>query len=280
MSPSPWPFAVRVSLVLCFSFLVYYFHVHCLSPFLLRFFLIVLVLRFWFSDFIKEGTFLGYHTVRVQHGLRLGVVLFIISEIFFFLSFFWAYLHFSLSPAVELGSLWPPIGIRCVSFAGIPLLNTCLLLLSGATLTCSHSFLLSRDYTSSFSWLCSTIFLGLLFLCFQGWEYFASSFTISDSAFGSSFYLATGFHGLHVLVGSLLLFLSLLRLRFGHFSSSRHLGLEASIWYWHFVDVIWLLLFLIIYVWGTFCKGKLIKLLGSYLSNGIFPLPFVLAQPH
>lgn len=177
--------------------------------------------------------------------------LFLVSEAFFFLRFFWAYLHFSLSPAVEIGSLWPPAGISPLSPWNVPLLNTLVLLTSGATVTWCHSSLLSSDLLSCCFSLLATLGLGSFFSLLQGFEYFSSSFSISDGAYGSSFYLATGFHGIHVFVGTLFLFVSLLRASSLHFTSMRHLCLEIACWYWHFVDVVWILLFLIVYCWGS-----------------------------
>jgi len=174
----------------------------------------------------------------VQSGLRLGMCLFIISEVFFFFAFFWAYLHRSLSPAVEIGSLWPPLGINSLDPFSIPLLNTFLLLSSGATVTWSHSSLVCGHTSTSALALFFTIFMGLSFGILQSIEYFYCSFTISDGVFGSCFYLATGFHGAHVLLGSLFLAICLCRLLSLHFTPSRHLGFEFAIWYWHFVDVV------------------------------------------
>jgi len=197
---------------------------------------------------ILESTFLGAHTLRVQSGLRIGMCLFIVSEVFFFLGFFWAYLHCSLSPNVELGSTWPPLGITPLNPFTVPLLNTFVLLSSGATVTCAHSNL-KQGYTSTcFIFLALTVLLGFFFSLLQCFEYFSCSFTLSDGAYGSCFYLATGFHGLHVLIGSSFLLAILPRVASFHFTSTRHLGFEFACWYWHFVDVIWVLLFLIIYI--------------------------------
>lgn len=214
-------------------------------------FLVLFVCYKWWSNIIIESTILGLHTTRVQSGLRLGICLFIVSEIFFFLGFFWAYLHCSLSPNVELGSSWPPLGVSSLSAFHVPLLNTVVLLSSGATVTWSHASLMSGLPFSSFAALCLTVSLGLFFTLLQGFEYHISSFCISDGAYGSCFYLATGFHGLHVFIGTIFLLVSLFRLFNFHFSSSRHLGFEFACWYWHFVDVVWILLYLVVYIWGA-----------------------------
>lgn len=250
VTPSPFPILVAGALLI--SVVGFLRWIHGVRSFLLYLGLLTLslVLVGWFSSIILESTFLGNHTLRVQSGLRLGMLLFIISEVFFFLSFFWAYLHCGLSPSVELGSMWPPKGISSVSPSHLPLLNTVLLVTSGLTVTWSHNALRSGTYTSTMVGLSFTIFLGSLFTLIQGLEYSLCSFSIADSAYGSCFYLATGFHGLHVIIGSLLLLVCFLRLFDFHFSPLRHLSFEFAIWYWHFIDVIWLLLFLIFYCWG------------------------------
>jgi len=195
-----------------------------------------------------ESTYLGSHTTRVQSGLRLGILLFIASEIFFFFGFFWAYLHCALSPSVELGSTWPPPGIIPLDAFSLPLLNTVVLLCSGLTITWSHASLKAGWVSSCFSSLATTVLLGLFFTLLQGFEYYNCSYTIADSVYGSTFYLATGFHGVHVILGSLFLRISLPRVLLSHYSPTRHLGFEFACWYWHFVDVVWILLFFVIYV--------------------------------
>jgi len=205
---------------------------------LASFTLLISVLWGWLRNVVVEGTFLGYHTRRVQSSLVLGWIFFLCSEVFFFVSFFWAYLHFSLSPDPSIGGVWPPAGVVPISPFSLPFLNTCLLLLSSATVTWAHSSLLCSSPRSTALGLYATLVLALSFLLAQVLEYLFASFTIADSAFGSIFYLGTGFHGFHVLLGSVILTIALLRLRWGHFRRSRHLGLSFGIWYWHFVDVI------------------------------------------
>lgn len=197
---------------------------------------------------VIESTYRGFHSSRVQCGLRLGMSLFIASEVFFFLAFFWAYLHCSSSPNVELGSSWPPPGLTPLSAFHLPLLNTVVLLTSGASVTFSHASLKAGSFSTSALSLGITVLLGLFFTLAQGLEYFLCSFCISDSSYGSCFFLATGFHGFHVLLGSAFLAVCLLRLSASHFSTTRHLGFEFACWYWHFVDVVWILLYLIIYI--------------------------------
>jgi len=253
VTPSPWPLLTSCSALGLVSSLLFKLKYYDFEVFFLIFCLLVLLLiaAFWWADIIRESTFLGLHTVRVQSQLRSGMILLIVSEIFFFVGFFWAYLHCGLSPNIELGSAWPPRGVRPLVATSVPLLNTILLLSSGATLTWSHHCLISSNLESCSYCLSLTILLGLLFTLLQGFEYYECSFTIADSSYGSCFFLATGFHGLHVLLGTIFLCVMLLRVCYFHFSSSRHLGFVFACWYWHFVDVVWLLLFLIIYVWGS-----------------------------
>jgi len=249
VSPSPYPILASLSSFFFFGGLVIRWSSYGASILVFGLFSLAGVCFLWWDNVVAEATFLGFHTQRVQSGLRFGFLLFIISECFFFLSFFWAYLHSSLSPAVELGSTWPPLGILPVQPFTLPFLNTCLLLSSGATITWAHSCLISGSYSTFIFTLSFTILLGITFTVVQLWEYFSCSFSIADSVFGSCFFLATGFHGLHVLVGTLFLLTCLFRgFRF-HFSPTRHLGFLFATWYWHFVDVIWLLLWLIVYIW-------------------------------
>jgi len=250
-----------------------------ISWFLNGFFLTLFIVYLWFSGIVFEATTCGCHSRPVQSGLRLGMVLFIVSEVIFFLAFFWAYLHCALSPNVELGSCWPPPGLTPLSWCHLPLLNTVLLLVSGATVTYSHLILIhtpriyrSLSYfhsslsctpgyinvrvLSSSALLCTrvllfTVLLGLAFLWLQYTEYVLSPFTIADSSYGSCFYLATGFHGLHVFIGCCFLLFSYVRFFTFDYTQTRHLGFLFAIWYWHFVDVVWLLLYLIIYCWGS-----------------------------
>ena len=251
VSSSPWPLLLSLSLLLVVCSFLFSLQRFSFFPLWLSLGFFTLVLVSWLNNVVSESTYLGSHTVRVQSGLRLSVVLFIISECFFFLRFFWAYIHCALSPNVELGSLWPPLGITPLDYSSIPLLNTTILLSSALFVSAAHSSLLSSSPSSCFFFLSASIFLGFFFSSLQAFEYFLCSFTASDSAYGSCFFLATGFHGVHVIIGTLWLASSLPRLLLSHYTSCRHLCLEASIWYWHFVDVIWLCLYIMIYIWGS-----------------------------
>jgi len=248
---SPWPICLASALFVTTFGLSLYFTISLVRYALFGIFLCVIVLLAWFFSICREAVLLGSHSISVQTGLRLGFILFLLSEVSLFFCLFWAYFHSSLSPAIELGSVWPSPGITPLDPFSLPLLNTFLLLTSSATLTCAHLFILEWDTYSCFLSFSLTLLLGAQFLCFQSLEYFSSSFTIADSVFGSAFFFLTGLHGLHVFFGLLFLIFNYLRFLGFHFTPSRHLGLVFSIWYWHFVDVVWLFVFLIVYIWGS-----------------------------
>ena len=205
----------------------------------------------WFRDVISEGTYLGNHTLAVQKGLNLGVALFITSEALFFLAIFWAFFHSALSPNIELGAEWPPLGVQAINPFELPLLNTVILLSSGVTVTYAHHCLIQGDRKGSLYGLVYTLALAILFTALQGIEYTVSSFTFSDGVYGTCFYFGTGFHGLHVIIGTIFLAVGFWRLLAYHLTENHHLGLESGILYWHFVDVVWLFLYLSIYYWGS-----------------------------
>jgi cytochrome c oxidase subunit 3 len=217
----------------------------------LAFILVVSSMSFWFRDVISEATYLGNHTLAVQRGLNMGVALFIVSEALFFLAIFWAFFHSALSPTVELGAQWPPMGIEAINPFELPLLNTVILLSSGVTVTYAHHSLIQGNRKGALYGLVFTVILAIIFTALQGIEYTVSSFTISDGAFGSCFYFGTGFHGLHVMIGTAFLAVGLWRVLAYHSTENHHLGLESGILYWHFVDVVWLFLFISIYYWGS-----------------------------
>ena len=251
VSPSPWPLFAAISAFLIVCGLVLSWSSRGTWLLVLGVILLFITCLKWWTNVILESFYQGCHTKRVQSGLRLGIVLFIASEVFFFLGFFWAYLHCALSPNIEIGSSWPPLGLQSLSAFTIPLLNTVILLCSGATVTWSHACLKDGLFLSCFFSLSTTVLLGLFFTLLQGYEYHSCSFCISDGAYGACFFLATGFHGLHVLIGTCFLAINLMRLLGLHFTPARHLGFEFSCWYWHFVDVVWILLYLIVYIWGA-----------------------------
>lgn len=251
---SPWPFFLSVAILTLTLNLVLYFHFFLNAKELLQFsfFFLNFILALWFRDIVRESTFEGQHTKKVQKGIKIGIILFIISEIMFFFAFFWTYFHSSMVPTIWIYNVWPPIGIQVFNPYKIPLENTLILLLSGSSVTWSHkSFLIKDDlYDPLLSLLC-TIFLGCFFTGLQLFEYNTAKFDISDGIYGSIFYLATGFHGLHVIIGTIFLIVCFGRMIRNHFLKTQHIGFESAIWYWHFVDVVWLFLYISIYIWGA-----------------------------
>nr|ALO76596.1 cytochrome c oxidase subunit 3 [Coccidula rufa] len=248
---SPWPLMGALGAMISMFGLIKWFHLFNNNLLLLGNLIIIIIMFQWWRDVTREGTFQGHHTFAVSVGLRWGMILFITSEIFFFLSFFWSFFHSSLSPSIELGMIWPPKGINPFNPIQIPLLNTLILLSSGLSITWAHHSLMENNFNQSFQSLLLTIILGIYFSILQGIEYIEAPFSISDSVYGSCFFMATGFHGLHVIIGTSFLIVCLIRLYLNHFSSTHHLGFEAAAWYWHFVDVVWLFLYISIYWWGS-----------------------------
>ncbi len=214
----------------------------------------------WWKDVIHEGE-TGDHTAVVQIGLRYGMILFIASEVMFFVAWFWAFFNASLYPIIPTeGSgifevigqeaVWPPKGIETFDPWHLPFINTLILLLSGTTVTWAHHAIVegNREAVKTGLWL--TVLLGAFFTCVQVYEYSHAAFGFDGSIYGATFFMATGFHGFHVLVGTIFLAVCLGRVYKGHFKSDHHFGFEAAAWYWHFVDVVWLFLFMAVYIWG------------------------------
>ena len=221
--------------------------------------LIVLYTMFsWWSDTIREAH-QGHHTPVVSLHLRYGMIMFIASEVMFFAAWFWAFFDASLFPneAAQVarqeftGGTWPPQGVEVLDPFHLPLYNTIILLLSGTTLTWAHHALLHDDRKGLINGLTLTVGLGILFSIVQVYEYVHAPFAFKDSIYGATFFMATGFHGFHVFIGTVFLLVCLLRAMSGHFTPKQHFGLEAAAWYWHFVDVVWLFLFICIYVWAS-----------------------------
>nr|ANJ70643.1 cytochrome c oxidase subunit 3 [Sialis sp. BMNH 1425199] len=248
---SPWPLTGAIGAFVTVSGLIMWFHQFNNNLFLLGNLIVILTMIQWWRDVTREGTFQGHHTLIVTLGLRWGMILFIVSEVFFFISFFWAFFHSSLSPTIELGSMWPPSGIYPFNPLQIPLLNTAILLTSGITVTWAHHSLMESNYSQTVQGLFFTVMLGMYFTVLQAYEYIEASFTIADAVYGSTFFMATGFHGIHVIIGTTFLLVCLIRQINYHFSSNHHFGFEAAAWYWHFVDVVWLFLYISIYWWGS-----------------------------
>nr|QWB85773.1 cytochrome c oxidase subunit III [Phlyctenosis sp. N135] len=248
---SPWPILGALGAMVTMVGLIKWFHMYDMTLLMLGFAITTLIMYQWWRDITREATYQGLHTYNVTLGLRWGMILFITSEIFFFISFFWGFFHNSLSPSVELGMMWPPKGVMPFNPIQIPLLNTLILLTSGLTVTWAHHGLMENNYKQALQGLLLTVSLGGYFTALQAYEYAEAPFTIADSAYGSSFFMATGFHGIHVIIGTTFLMICLIRHLLNHFSSAHHFGFEAAAWYWHFVDVVWLFLYISIYWWGS-----------------------------
>lgn len=252
VNQSPWPLTGAVAAITLTTGLAVWFHYNSFKLLVLGVTLLLITIWQWWRDTIREATFQGHHTPPVQKGLRFGIILFIASEVFFFAGFFWAFFHFSLAPAPEVGGTWPPAGITPLDPFGVPLLNTAVLLASGVTVTWAHHSIMLGEKKGAVQGLAITVLLGLYFTFLQAIEYHETPFTIADGVYGSTFFVATGFHGLHVLIGSTFLAVCLCRLILDHFTTNHHFGFEAAAWYWHFVDVVWLFLYVSIYWWGSY----------------------------
>jgi len=252
VDPSPWPALSSLGALCTTMGAVMFFHGFSggYSMFYGGLFLVIYCMYVWWRDIIRESTFEGHHTILVQLGLRSGMLLFIVSEIMFFFGFFWAFFHSSIAPTIDIGAVWPPKGIEILNPWEIPFLNTILLLSSGASVTWAHHAILAGKRRDSVIGLIVTIVLAIIFTSFQVMEYIEAPFTISDSVYGSCFFMATGFHGAHVFIGTIFLIVCLIRQLNHHFTRKHHFGCEAAFWYWHFVDVVWLFLFVAIYWWG------------------------------
>nr|YP_010610816.1 cytochrome c oxidase subunit III [Paratkina nigrifasciana]WAP91637.1 cytochrome c oxidase subunit III [Paratkina nigrifasciana] len=247
---SPWPITGSIGVMTLTSGMVMWFHKLNMNLFILGLSIILLTMIQWWRDVTRESTFQGLHTKKVILSMKMGMILFILSEVLFFSSFFWAFFHSSLSPTMEIGLKWPPSGIKTFDPMNIPLLNTMILLSSGISLTWAHNAIINKNFNQMKQSMILTIILGLYFSLLQLYEYMESPFCISDSIYGSTFFMSTGFHGIHVIIGTIFIFVSFIRMLNLHFSSNHHVGFEASAWYWHFVDVVWLFLYISVYWWG------------------------------
>nr|YP_010981219.1 cytochrome c oxidase subunit III [Exoristobia philippinensis]WOE90349.1 cytochrome c oxidase subunit III [Exoristobia philippinensis] len=249
VTTSPWPILLSFSVMNLLISFIYWFNFKNIVLSVMLIFVVILCMYQWWRDVVRESMFQGFHTFKVIKGLKLGMIMFIISEVFFFISIFWCYFHMFLSPSIEIGALWPPKNLVMFNPYSIPLLNTMILLSSGVSITWCHYSILKSSYKDSMISLFITIFLGVVFTLFQLMEYMECSFTFSDSVYGSIFFMSTGFHGLHVLIGTLFLLVNFFRLINLNFSKIHHIGFEMAAWYWHFVDVVWLFLYILVYFW-------------------------------
>lgn len=248
--PSPYPFLISMSAFTSALGAILYFRKGIWIFLLLGLINIIIIFTLWCRDVIREATYQGCHTLLVSQAHRLAFILFIGSEGAFFFSFFWAYFYSALSPSIEIGVTWPPVGISPISPWGFPLFNTTLLIVSGISITIAHHNLIGVNISEVLKWTNITYLLGLLFSFIQFIEYRNCSFSIAEGIYGSCFYMLTGFHGLHVIIGTIFLIVCYYRTNASHFTQGRHVGFECCIWYWHFVDVIWILLYISVYIWG------------------------------
>lgn len=253
LTPSPWPlfssFAVFLMLTGFAAYLNYY--ISGLFCFFLGVFFVILAFVFWCRDLIRELTFLGRSSLLVESNIRWAFWFFIVSEALLFFSFFWAFFHSAFEPVVQIGAVWPPMESIQMNSLGIPIVNTIFLLASGAALTWAQYGIIggqAREVKLGFA----VLFAYAVFFMMSQWhEYVVAFHQVNDSVFGSTMYILTMFHGLHVLIGSIFLFICFIRFLLGHFKTVSYLALTLAAWYWHFVDVVWVLVFLWIYLWGT-----------------------------
>jgi cytochrome c oxidase subunit III len=263
VDPSPWPAVGSVGAFILAVGAIVFMHNHA-NPWVMivGFALVLYTMFMWWRDVIKEAH-KGDHTPVVSIHLRYGMIMFIASEVMFFVAWFWAFFDASLftgeaiqsARVAETGGVWPPKGVDVFDPWHLPLVNTLILLTSGTTVTWAHHALLNNDRQGLKWGLICTIVLGALFTAVQAYEYAHAAFAFGRDSGGniysSTFFMATGFHGFHVLIGTLFLIVCLFRALAGHFTPKQHFGFEAAAWYWHFVDVVWLFLFVCIYIWGS-----------------------------
>ncbi len=248
LSPSIWPFIGAVSAFTMLLGAVLWFHDQGLWVALIGFAMVAFTMFNWWSTMIEEAQ-AGEYTPVVEISLRYGFLLFILSEVMFFVAWFWNFIKHALYP---IDGVWPPEGIETFDPWHLPLVNTIILLLSGAAVTWAHHrFAHNGDRKALITGLALAIVLGMSFTVLQAMEYSEAPFPFSGNIYGASFFMATGFHGLHVIIGTIFLAVCLIRAIKGHFTPEHHVGFEAAAWYWHFVDVVWLFLFAVIYVWGS-----------------------------
>ncbi|QQP90074.1 cytochrome c oxidase subunit 3 [Skermanella sp. TT6] len=251
VDPSPWPLLGAFSGGLLAVGAILFMHGSGWLLLALGFVAVLAVMAGWWRDVLKEAVRQKAHTPVVKLGLRYGMALFIASEVMFFAAFFWAFFDASLFPKEAIGGVWPPENIETFNAFHLPLMMTLILLLSGTTVTWAHHAIIEGDRRTASVALGLTVLLGVLFSGFQIYEYTHAHFGFTDGIYPSTFFMATGFHGFHVVIGTIFLAVCWWRTAAGHFTPQSHFGFEAAAWYWHFVDVVWLFLFVSIYWWGA-----------------------------
>jgi cytochrome c oxidase subunit 3 len=256
--PSVWPlFGAFAGGLLAVGALLYMHDVHIgdfaigLKGVFAGLLCVLLTMYYWWKDVVIEAVKEKAHTEITYLGFRYGMALFIASEVMFFVAFFWAFFNASLFPVESINFVWPPESIEIIKPFELPLLMTMILLLSGCTVTWAHHEILHGNTEKAAQGIGLTVILGIIFLFFQVFEYGHATFGFTEGIYPSTFYMATGFHGFHVFVGTVFLIVCYFRMKKGHFTAERHFGFESAAWYWHFVDVVWLFLFCAIYVWGN-----------------------------
>ncbi|MGP1396395.1 MAG: cytochrome c oxidase subunit 3 [Inquilinaceae bacterium] len=251
VDPSPWPLLGSLAAGVLAWGAVRFMHYESWWLMAVGFVAVLAVMVGWWRDVIDESVVQRLHSAVVKIGLRYGMMLFIASEVMFFAAFFWAYFDASLFPKEAVGGVWPPEGVQTFDPFHLPFLMTLVLLLSGTTVTWAHHALREGHQAEAAQALGITVLLGIFFSILQAYEYSHASFGFRDGIYSSVFYMATGFHGLHVIIGTIFLAVCWWRTAKGHFTPTSHFGFEAAAWYWHFVDVVWLFLFVSVYWWGA-----------------------------
>ncbi|MSP83927.1 MAG: cytochrome c oxidase subunit 3 [Alphaproteobacteria bacterium] len=251
VDPSPWPVMGALATLILAGGGINFMHGGTWAIPAVGGLLVLATMFVWWRDVIREATVQGHHSPVVQVGLRYGMVLFIASEVMFFVAWFWVYFNAALFPTPAVGGIWPPEGIQTFEAWDLPFLNTLILLTSGTTVTWCHHAIREGNRGQAIIALWLTVILGACFTGVQAYEYGHAAFGFREGIYGSTFFMATGFHGFHVLIGTAFLSVCLWRLYQGHFKPDHHFGFEAAAWYWHFVDVVWLFLFVCIYWWGS-----------------------------
>ena len=253
VTPSPWPIAVAFGLMTLALSLAMTMHGYITGTIILwgSIILVIYAMTMWFRDVIAEGTYLGDHTIAVRKGLNYGFLLFVISEILIFAGIFWAYFHSAMSPTIELGNVWPPIGLTTIGPTELPLLNTILLLASGATITYSHHATIEGNRIYALNGLLITLWLIIIFVICQFIEYTNAPFTISDGVYGTVFFAGTGLHFIHMNMLIIMLGICYWRMKQYHFTTGHHVNFETTILYLHILDIIWLFLYIVMYWWGS-----------------------------